>query len=79
MITILNPPATETNPLVIRRVSLPSSNYDSEVVAVSGRFARVNVRTGHDLAFIRMLQHGTDYYAPAKGDGILIRADLLVR
>ena len=79
MITILNPPRTESNPTVIVRVSKPGEAYDSETRQHPGDFARVNVKTGEDLSFIRLLQHGEDYFAPSTGDGILVKAHLLAR
>jgi len=77
MLTINNPPRTEENPLAIRCISPAGAPYDSEVFRAEGYFARVNVRTGEDLALIRMFRHGIDYFAPATGDGILVKAHLL--
>ena len=77
MITILNPPRFESNPTVIVRTSKPGEAYNSETRQHPGDFARVNVKTGEDLSFIRLLQHGEDYFAPATGDGILVKAHLL--
>ena len=77
MLTITNPPRTEENPLAIRCISQPSAPYDSEVFRLSGDYARVNVRTGADLALIRMFTHGQDFFAPASGDGILVKSHLL--
>lgn len=79
MITILNPPRTESNPTVIVRTSKPGEAYDSETRQHPGEFARVNVKTGEDLSFMRLLQHGIDYFAPSNGDGILVKAHLLKR
>lgn len=79
MITLYNPARVEINPLVIRRITPKGELYDSENVKATGEFARVNVQTGDDLAFVRMLQYGTDYHAPVSGDGILIKASLLKR
>jgi hypothetical protein len=39
----------------------------------------VNVRNGYDLALIKMLRYGIDYFAPATGDGILVNPELLKR
>ena len=79
-LTITNPLALETDPLVIVRTSEPSAaKYDSKVRRYAGQLARVNVRTGEDLALIRMLRHGIDYFAPANGDGILVNPELLNR
>ena len=79
MITILNPPRTESNPTVIVRTSKPGEAYNSETRPHPGEFARINVKTGEDLSFMRLLQHGEDYFAPSNGDGILVKAHLLKR
>lgn len=79
MITLYNPARVEVDPMVIRRTTPRGELYDSETVKAIGEFARVNVQTGDDLAFVRLLQHGTDYHAPVSGDGILIKASLLKR
>ena len=79
MITILNPPVTERNPNVIVRVSKAGEAYNSETKSHPGEFARVTIKTAKDWEFVRMLQHGEDYFAPDKGDGLLVRADLLKR
>tara|TARA_R110000868_G_scaffold401373_1_gene676782 strand:+ start:122 stop:367 length:246 start_codon:yes stop_codon:yes gene_type:complete len=78
--TITNPPVVETDPLVIVRTSAPSdSQYQAEVRRYNGKLARVNIRNGADLALIRMLRHGIDYFAPSTGDGILVNPELLRR
>jgi hypothetical protein len=79
-LTITNPLAVESNPWIIVRTSEPSAaKYDSEVRRHEGRLARVNVRNGADLALVRMLRYGIDYFAPANGDGILVTPELLKR
>jgi len=79
-LTITNPPVLETDPLVIVRTSSPSAEkYDSETRRYNGKLARVNIRNGADLALVRMLRHGIDYFAPASGDGILVNPELLKR
>ena len=79
-LTICNPAKCETDPMVIVRVSSPNSEkYDSESRKYNGQLARVNVRNGADLALVRMLRHGIDYFAPASGDGILVNPELLRR
>jgi hypothetical protein len=79
-LTITNPLAVESNPWIIVRTSEPSAaKYDSEVRRHDGRLARVNVRNGADLALVRMLRYGIDYFAPANGDGILVNPELLKR
>ena len=77
MITILNPPRTETNPMVIVRTSKTGEAYNSETQPHPGTFTRVTIKTAKDWMFIRLLQHGEDYFAPASGDGLLVKADLL--
>jgi len=79
-LTTVNPALLETDPLVIVRPSRPSdAKYDSETRRYNGKLARVNVRNGADLALVRMMRHGIDYFAPATGDGILVNPDLLKR
>lgn len=78
-LTILNPPVTERNPSVIVRVSKQGEAYNSETKSHPGEFARVTVKTGKDWQFLKMLQHGEDYFAPASGDGLLVKSDLLKR
>ena len=79
MITLYNPARVEIDPLVIRRTTPRGELYDSETVKATGEFARVNIQTGEDLSFVRLLTHGIDYHAPSSGDGILIKASLLKR
>jgi len=77
MITILNPPKLETNPSVIVRTSPIGEPFASENKNHPGEFARVFIKTAKDWLFIRLLQHGEDYFAPSNGDGLLVRAELL--
>ena len=77
MITILNPPKLETNPTVIVRTSKVGEAYNSETRPHPGTFARVTIKTAKDWLFVRVLQHGEDYFAPASGDGLLVKAELL--
>ena len=77
MITILNPPKLEQNPTVIVRTSKVGEAYNSETKPHPGTFARVTLKTAKDWLFIRLLQHGEDYFAPASGDGLLVKAELL--
>lgn len=79
MITILNPPVTERNPSVVRRTSAIGEAYNSEVVRIDGDFARVSITTGEDWQLIRMMRHGIDFFAPEKGDGLMVKANLLAR
>jgi len=39
----------------------------------------VNVSTGADFNLVRMLRYGIDYFAPASGNGILVKPELLKR
>jgi len=79
MITITNPPTTEKDPRVIKRITPDTAPYDAEIITVKGEFARVNVVTGDDWALIRLLRHGIDYHAPASGNGLLVHSHLLQR
>jgi len=79
-LTITNPLTLEDSPSIIVRISEPSAaKYDSEIRRYEGQLARVNVSTGEDLALIRMLRHGIDYFAPATGNGLLVKPELLIR
>lgn len=77
MITILNPPKLEINPTVIVRTSKAGEAYNSETQPHPGTFARVTIKTAKDWQLIRMMQCGEDYFAPYKGDGLLVKAELL--
>jgi hypothetical protein len=79
-LTITNPAMLEDNPSIIVRTSKPSDvKYESENRRYDGKLARVNVSNGYDLALIKMLRHGIDYFAPANGNGILVKPELLIR
>ena len=77
MLTILNPPKLEANPSVIVRTSPINKPFASENRNIPGEFARVSIKTVKDWHFIRLLQHGEDYFAPTHGDGLLVKANLL--
>jgi len=79
-LTIINPPMLEDNPSIIVRTSKPSDvKYESENRRYEGKLARINVSNGYDLALIKMLRHGIDYFAPSSGNGILVKPELLIR
>ncbi len=79
-LTIINPPMLEDNPSIIVRTSKPSDiKYESENRRYDGKLARVNVSNGYDLALIRLMRHGIDYFAPSAGNGILVKPELLIR
>ena len=79
-LTICNPVLLEDNPSIIVRTSLPSDvKYESENRRYNGKLARVNVSNGYDLALIRLMRHGIDYFAPSTGNGILVNPELLRR
>ena len=79
-LTITNPLTLEDSPSIIVRTSEPSAaKYDSEIRRYEGKLARVNVSNGYDLALIRLLRHGIDYFAPASGNGLLVKPELLIR
>jgi hypothetical protein len=39
----------------------------------------VSVKTGEDWRLITMLRHGIDYFAPATGNGLLVKPEFLAR
>lgn len=78
-LTITNPPATEKNPWVIRRITDRCHAYDSESEQYKGELARVTPRTAEDVALLQMLRHQIDYFAPLSGNGLLVKPELLKR
>jgi hypothetical protein len=76
-LTITNPPLVEESPFVIVRKSLEP--YESDTMRYDGPLARVNVTTGADYNLVRMLRYGIDYFAPASGNGLLVKPELLKR
>jgi len=79
-LTITNPPTLEENPLVLRRTSDPSdARYECAEERYKGFLARVSVKTGEDWRLITMLRHGIDYFAPATGNGLLVKPEFLNR
>lgn len=68
----------ETTPRAIIKLDTPAGEdpkYTTDFL--SGKWKRVFPQTGKDVAFLRMLSHQADKFAPATGGGVLIRADLL--
>ena len=78
-LTITNPTEVVTNPTVIVRTSDIAEGWQGKSVGVKGEFARVHIKTAADWLFIRMLQHGVDYFAPCNGNGLFVKAELLKR
>ena len=76
-LTITNPTETVENPTVIVRTSDPAESWQGESRSVKGTFARVHIRTAADWLLIRMMQHGVDFFAPASGNGLIVKAELL--
>ena len=80
MLTIANPVQIDKDPKVIVRISSPSDSlYDSEVRIHEEPLARVHPKTARDVELIRMFRHGIDYFAPATGDGLYVKPELLFR
>lgn len=80
MLTLFDKPKREDNPLAIRRRPNELSGEDSyPVETVSGTWWRVHPRTGGDVCFLQMLEHHRDKLAPAKGDGVLISTEVMIR
>jgi len=78
-LTIINPPLTERNPWVIRRITERHQPYDHVTERYQGELARVRPANGADVALIKMLRHGIDYFAPVSGNGLLVKPELLKR
>lgn len=80
MITIFDSPTKEDNPLVIRAKPSELSGENSYAVEeAAGTWWRVRPRTGSDVCLLQMLEHHRDKLAPAKGDGVLISTETVLR
>lgn len=77
MLTITNPVFIEEFPRVIVCTSKQGEPYNSEIRTHDGPLARVRPVTGKDLMLMRMFEHGVDYFAPAYGEGLLVKPHLL--
>jgi hypothetical protein len=66
----------EKNPIVIMRNINPHSGYTFDEQIVQGVFFRV-FPTQDDYPALCMMQHRVDKFAPAEGNGVLIREEII--
>ena len=66
----------ENDPRVILRKENHHTGYTFDHSQKSGEFYRVHP-TNHDFEQLLMMKHRVDKFAPAIGNGIIIRADVL--
>ncbi len=59
------------------RNRLNSEEVTFETIYLPGKWVRVFPVSASDIRFLARLEHRVDKFAPAKGVGVLIRADLL--
>jgi|ETNvirenome_6_85_1030632.scaffolds.fasta_scaffold00850_7 hypothetical protein len=65
----------ENNPKVLLRQDDPVKNdFTFRVQERVGWFYRVIPSSAKDVAYLRSLQKGYDYFAPAEGDGLIVSA-----
>lgn len=62
----------------------PCDNFDSSdpkffTKALKGTWIRVIPKTAKDVLFLQMLEHHQDKFAPADGDGVLVKPETLAR
>jgi hypothetical protein len=66
----------EKNPMVIMRNTNQHSGYTFDEEQAQGVFFRV-FPTQDDYLALCMMQHRVDKFAPAEGDGVLIREEII--
>lgn len=74
MITLKKTAVAEVNAMAIEPGEVDHNNlipYEATRV-LRGTWYRVFPSNGEDVAFLQWLEHHTDKFAPAKGDGIFI-------
>ena len=75
MSDILKNRALEKNPKVLFRQDDPVRNdFTFKVQEWVGKFYRVIPSNAKDVAYIRSLQKGYDFFAPAEGNGLIVSA-----
>ena len=75
MSDILKNRALEKNPKVLFRHDDPVRNYFTfKVQERVGKFYRVIPSNAKDVAYIRSLQKGYYFFAPAEGNGLIVSA-----
>ncbi len=75
MSNLLQNRRVEKNPKVLLRKDDPLKNdFTFSLQERVGKFYRVVPANARDVAYIRALQKGYDYFAPAEGNGLIISA-----
>lgn len=79
-LTLFLNPKREDNPTAVCPVKATINDeleYPHKVL--SGTWWRVMPSTGADHCFLSMLEHHRDKFAPAKGDGVLLSTEVMVK
>ena len=66
----------EDNPMVIKRIDNYHTSYTFEQRIVTGVYYRVHPSIA-DYTALCMMEHRVEKFAPAVGNGVIIRADVL--
>ena len=65
----------ENNPKVLLRQDNPVKNeFTFKMQERVGKFYRVIPTNAKEVLYLRALQKGYDYFAPAEGDGLIVSA-----
>jgi len=68
----------EDNPLFIRRVN-EGSDFSFETVKAVGSWFRVFPSNMREIRFLQMLPTHVHVLAPAEGDGLLVKASIILQ
>ena len=75
MITLFQERVVENHPKVLLRQDDPVRNdFTFQVQKRVGKFYRVIPNSAKEVFYLRSLQKGYDYFAPAEGDGLIVSA-----
>jgi hypothetical protein len=68
----------DKNPEVIKkRKMITTDDYAFDSTQIKGRYYRVFPTCAREVFFLSMLRKYDEKWAPAKGDGIIVRADII--
>ncbi len=67
----------EVNPTALKKTNLPHNDFRMEEVSLKGIFYRVIPSTAREIFFLQTLNKGSTIHAPANGDGVLVRSDVI--
>lgn len=69
---------SEISPEVIDKKEVERNGESRfEITTLSGRWSRVFPKSATDVLFLRSLEHRMDKFAPARGDGVIVRSSML--